>query len=87
MAAISDWYDYYRSNGLVRAPHSANGGQNGNNGYLGEDLDVLTEYTYSRSRDTGPRTACKPCWTISMSHAGQDRDTGNRNAVWDDATT
>ena len=23
VAAISDWYDYYRANGLVRAPHSA----------------------------------------------------------------
>ena len=61
VAAISDWYDYYRANGLVRAPHSATGGQNGNNGYLGEDLDVLAEYTYSRADEhPGPRTKCWP---------------------------
>ncbi len=54
VAAISDWYDYYRANGLVRAPHSANNGQNGNNGYLGEDLDVLAEYTYSRIAGHAP---------------------------------
>ena len=58
VAAISDWYDYYRANGLVRAPHSAQGGQNGNNGYLGEDLDVLAEYTYSRIEDTRPDAPC-----------------------------
>ena len=23
ISAISDWYDYYRANGMVRAPHSA----------------------------------------------------------------
>ena len=49
IAAISDWCDYYRSFGLVRAPLSAANGQNGNNGFLGEDLDVLAEYTYSRA--------------------------------------
>ena len=83
VAAISDWYDYYRSNGLVRAPHSATGGQNGNNGYLGEDLDVLAEYTYSRADEhPGPRTKCWPI--IDEITAGQDRDTGNRNATWDE---
>jgi predicted acyl esterase len=81
VAAISDWYDYYRANGLVRAPHSASGGQNGNNGYLGEDLDVLTEYTYSRIRDTNPRTICKP--VLDALRDGQDRLTGNRSAIWD----
>ena len=30
ISAISDWYDYYRANGMVRAPHSASGGT-GNN--------------------------------------------------------
>lgn len=38
-AAISSWYDYYRENGLVCSP----------GGYPGEDLDVLTELTYSRN--------------------------------------
>jgi hypothetical protein len=25
ISAITDWYDYYRANGMVRAPHSAPG--------------------------------------------------------------
>ena len=39
ISAISDWYDYYRANGMTRAP----------GGFQGEDLDVLTEYIYSRN--------------------------------------
>ncbi len=38
----------------ARRTRRANG-QNGNNGYLGEDLDVLTEYTYSRDPGHEPR--------------------------------
>jgi X-Pro dipeptidyl-peptidase len=34
MSAISDWYDYYRANGLVVSP----------GGYQGEDADVLATY-------------------------------------------
>ena len=37
-AAISDWYQYYRDNGLVIAP----------GGFPGEDVDVLAELVYSR---------------------------------------
>ena len=33
------WYDYYRENGLLVSP----------GGYPGEDLDTLTEFTYSRA--------------------------------------
>ena len=40
VSAISSWYDYYRANGLVVAPHSETQGV-GENGYLGEDTDVL----------------------------------------------
>jgi predicted acyl esterase len=84
IAAISDWYDYYRANGLVRAPHSAPDGQNGNNGFLGEDLDVLAEYTYSRADELppGPRTICWP--VIDDITANEDRITGNRSAFWDE---
>jgi X-Pro dipeptidyl-peptidase len=71
VSAISDWYDYYRANGMVRAP----------GGFQGEDLDVLTEYIYSRADETGPaRTICWP--TIQQVAAGQDRVTGNRSAFW-----
>ena len=40
ISAISDWYDYYRANGIVRAP----------GGFQGEDLDVLGEYIYTPRR-------------------------------------
>jgi predicted acyl esterase len=70
ISAISDWYDYYRANGMVRAP----------GGFQGEDLDVLTEYIYTRA-DEGPhRTICWP--TIQQVAANQDRVTGNRSAFW-----
>jgi X-Pro dipeptidyl-peptidase len=70
ISAISDWYDYYRANGMVRAP----------GGFQGEDLDVLTEYIYSRADETNPRTICWP--TIEQVAANQDRATGNRSAFW-----
>jgi hypothetical protein len=38
VAAISDWYYYYRANGAVVAP----------GGYQGEDADELTDYTFGR---------------------------------------
>ena len=79
VAAISDWYDYYRSNGLVRAPHSANGGQNGNNGYLGEDLDVLDRvHVLARRRAPGPRTKC---WPIIDDDHGQARTSTRATAT------
>ena len=70
ISAISDWYDYYRANGMVRAP----------GGFQGEDLDVLTEYIYSRADEVGERTKCWP--TINEVAANQDRVTGNRSAFW-----
>ena len=72
ISAISDWYDYYRANGMVRAP----------GGFQGEDLDVLTEFIYSRADETGQRTICWP--TIEQVAANQDRVTGNRSAFWQD---
>ena len=43
ISAISSWYDYYRANGLVVAPHSEIQGV-GENGFLGEDTDVLASF-------------------------------------------
>lgn len=40
IAAISNWYDYYRANGLVVGP----------GGYIGEDADVLGYYIVRRGR-------------------------------------
>jgi hypothetical protein len=83
ISAISDWYDYYRANGMVRAPHSAAGGT-GNNSYLGEDLDVLIDDVYSRRDENaaGVRTICRPA--ITDAGVKEDRLTGNRNAFWDE---
>jgi X-Pro dipeptidyl-peptidase len=66
VSAISNWYDYYRANGMVRAP----------GGYQGEDLDVLAEYVYSRL----DRTICKD--VIADITAHQDRATGDSSAFW-----
>src|SRR4051812_3803388 len=81
ISAITDWYDYYRANGMVRAPHSAAGGT-GNNGYLGEDLDVLIDDVYSRRDENaaGVRTICRPA--ITDAGVKEDRLTGNRNDFW-----
>jgi hypothetical protein len=82
ISAISDWYDYYRANGLVRAPHSQQGGT-GTNTYLGEDLDVLADVVYSRrDEQANPpgRTICLP--TIRDITSKIDRASGDRNAFW-----
>src|SRR3954454_19664541 len=83
ISAITDWYDYYRANGMVRAPHSAAGGT-GNNSFLGEDLDVLVDDVYSRRDEVDPpgRVICRP----KMAQIGVDEDrlSGNRNAAWDE---
>ena len=71
VSAISDWYDYYRANGLVRAPHSNPGGT-GTNAFQGEDLDVLADAVYSR-RD---RKICRPA--LNALKASVARESGDR---------
>ncbi|MFI5711385.1 Xaa-Pro dipeptidyl-peptidase [Kribbella sp. NPDC051620] len=70
ISAISDWYDYYRANGMVRAP----------GGFQGEDLDVLADAVYSRLDETTQRTICQP--VLDELKANQDRATGDRSAFW-----
>src|SRR3954453_16008329 len=79
ISAISDWYDYYRANGMVRAPHSRVGGI-GTNDFLGEDLDVLEDDVYSRLDETTDRTICRS--QILATARAEDRATGDRNAFW-----
>jgi predicted acyl esterase len=83
ISAISDWYDYYRANGQVRAPHSSAGGT-GNNSFLGEDLDVLVDDVYSRldEKASGMYAICRQ----KMADIGvsEDRLSGNRSAFWDE---
>nr|WP_027927320.1 Xaa-Pro dipeptidyl-peptidase [Amycolatopsis benzoatilytica] len=67
IAAISNWYDYYRNDGAVVAA----------GGYQGEDADVLAEYVYSRA----DRKICRP--VIDGLTASQDRVTGDYSKFWD----
>ncbi|HET8786367.1 MAG TPA: CocE/NonD family hydrolase, partial [Candidatus Limnocylindrales bacterium] len=82
ISAISDWYDYYRANGAVRAPSSSNGGM-GNNSFQGEDLDVLADLVYSRrDEQANPpgRVICRPL--IDAIKANVARETGDRTPTW-----
>ena len=82
ISAISDWYDYYRANGAVRAPHSAIGGAT-NNTFQGEDLDVLADLVYSRrDEQANPpgRVKCRPF--IDAIKATVARETGDRTPMW-----
>ena len=71
ISAISSWYDYYRANGMVRAP----------GGFQGEDADVLAEYIVH-----APRPGDLPA-VIADIAAKQDRVTGDYTPFWDAATT
>ena len=68
ISAISSWYDYYRSDGMVRAP----------GGFQGEDADVLAEYVYTRE----DREICRP--VIDSLVRDQDRVTGDHSKFWAD---
>jgi len=75
VSAISSWYDYYRANGLVRAPHSRQSGV-GNNSFQGEDLDVLAIFTQGESR-------FDECAHITEDLLNnQDRETGDYSPYW-----
>ncbi|RJQ82343.1 Xaa-Pro dipeptidyl-peptidase [Pseudonocardiaceae bacterium YIM PH 21723] len=67
IAAISNWYDYYRANGAVVAP----------GGYQGEDADVLAEYVHTRA----DRQVCRA--VIDKITKDQDRVTGDYTDFWD----
>ncbi len=76
VSAISSWYDYYRANGLVVAPHSETGAV-GDNAYLGEDTDVLASFTASDER-----MAQRCSHVLLRLREQQDRTTGDLNAFW-----
>ena len=70
VSANTSYYQYYRSNGLVRSP----------GGYLGEDVDVLYDFVASGSRAT--RAVCDRIVKGEVFAAGQDRATGDYNRFW-----
>ena len=75
-SAISSWYGYYRENGLVCSP----------GGYPGEDLDVLTELTYSRNLLAGDYLHNNDSYQelLKQQSAQLDRETGDYNQFWHD---
>lgn len=75
VSAIASWYDYYRANGLVRAPHSNVSGR-GENAFQGEDLDVLGYYV----EGPGRVEKCARITDALLQYA--DRTTGDYNAYW-----
>jgi X-Pro dipeptidyl-peptidase len=76
VSAISSWYDYYRANGLVRAPHSNRSGA-GENAFQGEDLDILAFFI------EGPRLEhCRAITDALLQYS--DRTTGDYNRYWDE---
>jgi X-Pro dipeptidyl-peptidase len=75
ISAISSWYDYYRANGLVRAPHSEVQGA-GDNAFQGEDTDVLAAFT------GGPRMTGECAGVMAFLNSAQDRVTGDWSPFW-----
>jgi X-Pro dipeptidyl-peptidase len=69
VVAISDWYDYFRQNGLVVAP----------GGWQGEDADILGKIIAGQERSEGP---CADYFDW-MTEA-QDRISGDYNEFWDE---
>ena len=68
VAAISDWYNYYRENGLVVAPGT----------FQGEDLDVLFGFIAGQARTLGE------CFDeYQAMGVAQDRISGDYSSYWD----
>lgn len=68
IAGISNWYDYYRSNGAVIAP----------GGYQGDDADRLARGVLTRENPE----VCEPL--MDEIEIQQDRVTGDYNEFWDE---
>ncbi|MGH9212453.1 MAG: Xaa-Pro dipeptidyl-peptidase [Acidimicrobiales bacterium] len=75
VSAIASWYDYYRANGLVVAPHSERSGV-GENAFQGEDMDILAFFTEGDAR-------LERCRHVTDRLAQfQDRVTGDFSDFW-----
>lgn len=76
-AAISNWYNYYRVNGVVGAPLE----------WQGDDADLLTKYCRGRECDDNIKLKKRYEETISQMLRGEARENGNYNSFWDVKTT
>ncbi len=70
IAPVTSFYNYYRSNGLVRSP----------GGYLGEDVDVLYDFIHSGAEAN--RSYNNKTIRDTEIKNGMDRITGDYNDFW-----
>lgn len=74
-AAISNWYNYYRVNGVIGAPLE----------WQGDDADLLTNYCRSREySDDNIELKKRYKESISQMIEGEARENGNYNSFWDE---
>ena len=75
-AAISNWYEYYRCNGLTIPAL----------GWQGDDADLLAEYCFSRRLDPEDYATMKDYFdnVLADIRKNEDRISGNYNQFWDE---
>lgn len=75
-AAISNWYQYYRNNGLVVPALE----------WQGDDLDILAKYCFSRALCEEDYAGVKEDYgrLLAALLTDEDRDSGNYNRFWDE---
>ena len=75
-AGISNWYEYYRHNGLTLPAMD----------WQGDDLDILAKYCFSRALDPNDFASIKPLFEKNQKtlQEGEDRQSGNYNRFWDE---
>ncbi len=75
-AGIANWYDYYRTNGLVCPPLE----------WQGDDIDLLSKYCLSRTFDAEDYEEIKDDYAKKVLEIEKlsDRDSGNYNKFWDE---
>lgn len=75
-AGISNWYEYYRHNGLTLPAMD----------WQGDDLDILAKYCFSRALDSNDFASIKPLFKKNQKilQEGEDRQSGNYNRFWDE---
>ncbi|WP_283678479.1 Xaa-Pro dipeptidyl-peptidase [Lentilactobacillus sp. Marseille-Q4993] len=72
-AGLSNYYDYYRENGLMMAPD-------------GDDADSLAEWTFSRQQEAGDYLTVKDHWQqhLAQMKIDQAHDSGSYSRFWDE---
>lgn len=75
-AAISNWYSYYRSSGLVTPAQK----------WQGDDLDLLARYCFSRAYDSEDYNQVKDAYQKKLDELvqGEDRESGSYNRFWEE---